>query len=60
VQQAMEDYELAIKQDVVTMKQLNKLLKTINYQRQIRNGLSDTNDLLEADVEQLGSQKIER
>jgi Txe/YoeB family toxin of Txe-Axe toxin-antitoxin module len=36
VQQAMEDYELAIKQDMFTMKQLNKLLKTINYQRQIR------------------------
>jgi hypothetical protein len=55
VQQAMEDYELAIKQRLYTMKQLNKLLKTIE--------LSKTNTITyqtlmisRADVEQLGSQ----
>jgi hypothetical protein len=33
VQQAMEDYELAIKQRLYTMKQLNKLLKTIELSK---------------------------
>jgi outer membrane protein TolC len=57
VQQAMEDYELAIKQDIVydeAVEQASENYRIIKDKYD--NGLSDTNDLLEADVEQLGSQ----
>lgn len=56
VQKAMEDYELAIKQDIVYNEAVDQA--TENYRiikDKYDNGLSDTNDLLEADVEQLGS-----
>jgi outer membrane protein TolC len=55
VQKAIEDYDLALKQDLV----YNQLEQASENYRIIKdkydNGLSDTNDLLEADVEQLGS-----
>jgi outer membrane protein TolC len=55
VQKAIEDYDLALKQDLV----YNQVEQASENYRIIKdkydNGLSDTNDLLEADVEQLGS-----
>ncbi|MFV7235978.1 TolC family protein [Flavobacterium sp. ZB4R12] len=56
VQKAIEDYDLALKQNVVYGQALEQ--STENYRiikDKYDNGLSDTNDLLEADVEQLGS-----
>ncbi|MEL1241543.1 TolC family protein [Flavobacterium flavipallidum] len=56
VQQAIEEYDLAQKQNVVYTQAVDQA--TENY-RMIKdkydNGLSDTNDLLEADVEQLSA-----
>lgn len=54
VQKAIEDYALAIKQDVVyaaAVEQSSENFRIIKDKYE--NGLSDTNDLLEADVEQL-------
>ena len=56
VQQALEDYDLAVKQNVVYTEAVEQA--TENYRilkDKYDNGLSDTNDLLEADVEQLSS-----
>lgn len=56
VQKALEDYDLAIKQDIVydeAVEQASENYRIIKDK--YNNGLSDTNDLLEADVEQLGS-----
>jgi outer membrane protein TolC len=56
VQKAIEDYDLAIKQDIVydeAVEQASENYRIIKDKYD--NGLSDTNDLLEADVEQLGS-----
>ncbi|MFV8342705.1 TolC family protein [Flavobacterium sp. XS2P39] len=56
VQKAIEDYDLALKQNTVYGQALEQ--STENYRiikDKYDNGLSDTNDLLEADVEQLGS-----
>jgi outer membrane protein TolC len=56
VQQAITNYDLAIKQDVVYNQAVEQA--TENYRivkDKYENGLSDTNDLLEADVEQLNS-----
>ena len=56
VQKAIEDYELAQKQTIVYDQAAEQ--STENYRiikDKYDNGLSDTNDLLEADVEQLGS-----
>lgn len=56
VQQAIEEYDLAQKQNLVYTQAVDQA--TENY-RMIKdkydNGLSDTNDLLEADVEQLSA-----
>jgi outer membrane protein TolC len=55
-QKAVEDYELAIKQDLVYDEAVDQASE--NYRlikEKYDNGLSDTNDLLEADVEQLGA-----
>jgi outer membrane protein TolC len=56
VQKAMEDYNLAVKQDIVydeAVEQASENYRIIK--EKYDNGLADTNDLLEADVEQLGS-----
>ncbi|MFV5691923.1 TolC family protein [Flavobacterium sp. LT1R49] len=56
VQKAIEDYDLALKQNEVYVQAVEQ--STENYRiikDKYDNGLSDTNDLLEADVEQLGS-----
>ncbi|WP_413997779.1 TolC family protein [Flavobacterium sp. W1B] len=56
VQKAIEDYELALKQSIVYGQAVEQ--STENYRiikDKYDNGLSDTNDLLEADVEQLNS-----
>ena len=56
VQQAITNYDLAIKQNVVYDQAVEQA--TENYRivkDKYENGLSDTNDLLEADVEQLKS-----
>jgi outer membrane protein TolC len=56
VQNAIEDYELALKQNDVYAQAVEQ--SSENYRiikDKYDNGLSDTNDLLEADVEQLGS-----
>lgn len=56
VQQALEDYDLAVKQNAVYTEAVEQA--TENYRilkDKYDNGLSDTNDLLEADVEQLSS-----
>lgn len=56
VQQAITNYDLAQKQDVVYNQAVEQA--TENYRivkDKYENGLSDTNDLLEADVEQLKS-----
>ncbi|PRZ24072.1 TolC family protein [Flavobacterium granuli] len=56
VQKAIEDYELALKQSVVYGQAVEQ--STENYRivkDKYENGLSDTNDLLEADVEQLNA-----
>ncbi|MEN9907878.1 MAG: hypothetical protein RLZZ540_1019 [Bacteroidota bacterium] len=56
VQKALEDYDLAVKQNVVYTQAVEQA--TENYRilkDKYDNGLADTNDLLEADVEQLSS-----
>ena len=56
VKQAIENYELALKQSEVYRQAFEQA--TENYRivkDKYENGLSDTNDLLEADVEQLSS-----
>ena len=56
VQKAIEDYDLALKQNVVYGQAVEQ--SSENYRiikDKYDNGLSDTNDLLEADVEQLSS-----
>lgn len=56
VKKAIEDYDLALKQKVVYNEAAEQA--TENYRivkDKYDNGLSDTNDLLEADVEQLSS-----
>jgi outer membrane protein TolC len=60
VQQALNNYDLAIKQNVVYNQAVEQA--TENYRivkDKYDNGLSDTNDLLEADVEQLKSKIAE-
>lgn len=56
VQKAIEDYNLALKQNAVYSQAVEQ--STENYRiikDKYDNGLSDTNDLLEADVEQLSA-----
>jgi outer membrane protein TolC len=56
VQKAIEDYDLALKQNVVYGQAVEQ--SSENYRiikDKYDNGLSDTNDLLEADVDQLGA-----
>ncbi|MFT4984308.1 MAG: outer membrane protein TolC, partial [Flavobacterium sp.] len=56
VQKAIEGYDLALKQELVydqAVEQASENYRIIKDKYD--NGLSDTNDLLEADVEQLGS-----
>ena len=56
VQKAIEDYDLALKQNIVYGQAVEQ--SSENYRiikDKYDNGLSDTNDLLEADVEQLSS-----
>lgn len=56
VQQALTNYDLAIKQNAVLIQATEQ--STENYRivkDKYENGLSDTNDLLDADVEQLRS-----
>ncbi|MFQ3174006.1 MAG: outer membrane protein TolC [Flavobacterium sp.] len=56
VQKAIEDYNLALKQDLVYNQAVEQASENYRIIRdKYDNGLSDTNDLLEADVEQLGS-----
>lgn len=56
VQKAIEDYDLALKQNTVYGQALEQSAENYRIIKdKYDNGLSDTNDLLEADVEQLGS-----
>jgi outer membrane protein TolC len=56
VQKAIEDYDLALKQNLVYNQAVEQASENYRIIRdKYDNGLSDTNDLLEADVEQLGS-----
>ena len=56
VQKAIEDYELAVKQNIVYNQAVEQASENYRIIKdKYDNGLSDTNDLLEADVEQLGS-----
>nr|WP_315154538.1 TolC family protein [uncultured Flavobacterium sp.] len=60
VQQAITNYDLAVKQNAVYIQAVEQA--TENYRivkDKYDNGLSDTNDLLEADVEQLKSKIAE-
>jgi len=60
VQQAITNYDLAVKQNIVYDQAVEQA--TENYRivkDKYENGLSDTNDLLEADVEQLKSKIAE-
>jgi outer membrane protein TolC len=53
---AIEDYDLALKQDLVYKQAVEQASENYRIIKdKYDNGLSDTNDLLEADVEQLGS-----
>lgn len=57
VQKSMEDYDLALKQNVVYEQAVEQSSENYRIVKdKYDNGLSDTNDLLEADVEQLSSQ----
>jgi outer membrane protein TolC len=52
----IEDYDLALKQDLVYNQAVEQASENYRIIKdKYDNGLSDTNDLLEADVEQLGS-----
>ena len=56
VQKALEDYDLSVKQNQVYTQAVDQA--TENYRiikDKYDNGLADTNDLLEADVEQLSA-----
>jgi outer membrane protein TolC len=56
VQKAIENYNLAIKQNVVYEQAVEQSAENYRIIKdKYDNGLSDTNDLLEADVEQLSS-----
>lgn len=56
VQKAKEDYELALKQGVVYRQAVEQASENYRIIKdKYDNGLSDTNDLLEADVEQLSA-----
>jgi outer membrane protein TolC len=56
VQQAIEDYALALKQNQVYLQAVEQSSENYRIVKdKYDNGLSDTNDLLEADVEQLSS-----
>ncbi|MBP6180714.1 TolC family protein [Flavobacterium sp.] len=56
VQKAIENYNLALKQNVVYGQALEQSAENYRIIKdKYDNGLSDTNDLLEADVEQLSS-----
>ena len=56
VQQAITNYDLAIKQDIVYNQAVVQAIENYRIVKdKYENGLSDTNDLLEADVEQLKS-----
>jgi outer membrane protein TolC len=57
VQKAIEDYHLAINQSVVYNEAVEQATENFRLVKdKYDNDLADTNDLLEADVEQLGSQ----
>jgi outer membrane protein TolC len=52
VQKAIEDYDLALKQDLVYNQAVEQASENYRIIKdKYDNGLSDTNDLLEADVE---------
>lgn len=54
VQKAIEDYQLAIKQDIVYGEAIDQASENYRIVKdKYDNGLSNTNDLLEADVDQL-------
>ncbi len=56
VKKAIEEYDLALKQKEVYIEAATQSLENYRIVKdKYDNGLSDTNDLLEADVEQLGS-----
>lgn len=56
VQKAIEDYELALKQSTVYSQAVAQSMENYRIVKdKYENGLSDTNDLLEADVEQLNA-----
>lgn len=56
VQKAIEDYDLALKQDIVYNQAVEQASENYRILKdKYDNGLSDTNDLLEADVDQLES-----
>lgn len=56
VKQAIEDYDLSLKQNQVYLQAANQASENYRIVKdKYDNGLSDTNDLLEADVEQLSS-----
>ena len=54
VQKAIEEYQLAIKQDIVYAEVIDQASENYRIVKdKYDNGLSNTNDLLEADVDQL-------
>ena len=56
VQKGIEDYNLALKQNQVYLQAVEQSAENYRIVKdKYENGLSDTNDLLEADVEQLNS-----
>ncbi len=56
VQKAIEEYDLALKQSVVYREAVEQATENYRITKdKYDNGLSDTNDLLDADVEQLSS-----
>ena len=56
VKQAIENYDLSLKQSQVYLEAFEQASENYRIVKdKYDNGLSDTNDLLEADVEQLGS-----
>lgn len=56
VKKAIEEYDLALKQKEVYIEAATQSMENYRIVKdKYDNGLSDTNDLLEADVEQLGS-----
>jgi outer membrane protein TolC len=56
VQKGIEDYNLALKQNQVYLQAVEESAENYRIVKdKYENGLSDTNDLLEADVEQLNS-----